>query len=291
MIIDAHVHVWDPTKAPYDWLGPHLAPIDRTVTLDEARPSLRRAGVDGCILVQAADHALDTAHMLAVADRCPEVVGVVGWAPLDEPGATERALTRWAEEPLIVGLRALVHEREDPEWVLGPAVTSSLGMVAAAGLPYEYVTSGPAALAVVPVLGERHPDLTIVVDHLGKPPVAAGSDSRAQWRRLLTEVAANPRSRAKVSGLYDGGSPQTWTVDDLREIVDVAVTAFGAERLMYGSDWPVSVLAGGYDRVWDALSAVFASLDDHARRCVLGDTAVRCYGLAATGRLLEDGEV
>ena len=278
-IIDAHLHVWDPERVRYPWLTPALAPIDRTIRVDEVLGDLTEAGVSGAILVQAADDAAETAHLLAVADEHPEIVGVVGWVPLDEPERAATELARLRTDPHFVGIRALIHDR-DPAWIQSPAVDEGLGVLESAGVPFDFVTAGPAALAALPQIAARHPDLTIVLDHLGKPPIGGTSAAVEEWRALLERAAENPRLSAKISGLYaPGPDPAAWTPGGVREAVDTALETFGPDRLMYGSDWPISVLAGGYRRVWDALSATLGHLDPAERGAVLGGTARRVYDL------------
>ena len=277
MIIDAHQHVWDLERARYDWLGPEHGPIFRTVTEDEVLPELRACGVDGVVLVQAADNAEDTALMLATAASHPEVVGVVAYLPLEDPAATGARLPVLADDPLVVGIRNLIHDRPDPDFLLRPEVRESLGLVAAAGLAFDVVSVLPRHLEHVPVLAAEHPDLRLVIDHLSKPPI--GSAVLEPWQTLLARAAEQPNVHAKVSGLYPGSDPTAWSVDTLRPVVAHAAEVFGPERLMYGSDWPVSVLAGGYTAVWGALQPLIAELGPEASAAVLGGTAVAVYGI------------
>ena len=277
MIIDAHQHVWDLDRARYAWLGPQHGPIFRTVSQDEVLPELRRCGVDGVVLVQAADEAEDTMLMLETAARHPEVLAVVAHVPLEDPAGTAARLPALAADPRVVGVRTLVHDRPDPDFLLGPAVQESLALVAAAGLTYDVVGVLPRHLEHVPVLAQRHPDLRLVVDHLGTPPI--GRPGVEVWRTLLSRAAAHPNVFAKVSGLYPADDPTGWTTDALRPFVRHAVEQFGPDRLMYGGDWPVSVLAGGYTAVWAGLQPLVAELGPGGARAVLGGTAVRCYGI------------
>jgi L-fuconolactonase len=281
-IIDAHQHVWNLDSARYDWLGPELAAINRSFELEEALRSMARAEVVGTILVQAADNAEDTAFMLSVADRHPEVVGVVAWVPLEHPDVVGH-LERVRRDPRVVGIRNLIHDRPDPDWILREEVDAGLAALEAVGTPFDYVTSGPAGLSRLPAISSRHPELRIVIDHLGKPPVGGTAGARRHWRGLLNEAARNPHVFAKVSGLYpESGPMESWTPDDLRPFVEDALDVFGADRLMFGSDWPVSVLAGGYDRVWDGLARVFESLSPAERFAILGGTVTDFYRLDPT---------
>ena len=281
MIIDAHQHVWDLSRAEYPWLDAGAAPIDRTMELDEIVPAMRRIGVGATVLVQSADNEGDTANMLRVADARPEVVAVVAWVPLDQPDRAAEMLARLRGDDRVVGIRALVHTNPDPQWILRPDVDEGLGLLEAQGVPFDYVVESPAALALLPELSERHPALSIVVDHLGKPPVGGTDAERVVWRRLLEAAAANPRVTAKVSGLYAAsGRMGDWTLDAIRPFVDDSLEMFGAGRLMMGGDWPISVLAGGYERTWGALLALADELEPAEAAALLGETAAAVYAIA-----------
>ncbi|MFD8540283.1 amidohydrolase family protein [Streptomyces rubrogriseus] len=279
-VVDAHLHVWDPGRAAYDWLGPALSPVDRAMRFHDARPALRTAGVDAVVLVQAADNDADTDLMLATAATHPEVAGVVAWVPLDDPDRARARLTVLGRDPHVVGVRTLLHERPDPEWILGPGAGAGLSLLAQAGLAFDYSTSSPAALRHLPRLAARHPALRLVVDHLGKPPVGGGREDRAEWHRLIAAAAKHPGVHAKLSGLYSAsGALDAWTTDEVRPFVEDALELFGPERLMYGGDWPISLLAGGYARTWEAMCELLAPLAPDERAAVLGSTATRFYRL------------
>jgi L-fuconolactonase len=276
IIVDAHQHVWDPARARYDWLGPELAPIDRAMTFAELKPSLARAGVGASVLVQSADNDEDTALMLDVAAANPEIVAVVAFAPLDRPTETAAHLERFRGNSLIVGVRNLIHNIPDPEWLLRPEVDESLGLLEDAGLSFDLVAVLPEHLALVPTLTRRHPRLRIVIDHLAKPPI--GRADPEPWWSLIGDAAASPTVYAKVSGLYSAvGESGSWSVDAIRPYLRRALESFGAGRLMYGGDWPISVLSGGYDRVWDGLGVLFDDLPEADRGRILGATALEFY--------------
>lgn len=281
VIIDAHQHVWNLSRAEYPWLDAGMAPIDRTMELSEIEPAMREAGVGATVLVQAADNEADTANMLRVADEHPQVVGVVAWVPLDEPDRAAIALDGLRGDDRVVGVRALIHTYADPEWILRPEVDEGLGLLESRGLTFDFVVASPAALAVLPTVSARHPGLSIVVDHLGKPPVGGTDAERVVWRRLLEAAAANPRITAKVSGLYAAsGRMGDWTLDAIRPFVDDSLEMFGAGRLMMGGDWPISVLAGGYERTWGALLALADELEPAEAAALLGETAAAVYAIA-----------
>jgi L-fuconolactonase len=277
-VIDAHQHVWDLARSRYDWLGPELAPIDRTIEFEELKPSLRRAGVDGTVLVESADTPEDTQLMLDVAAKNPEVVAVVAYLPLQHPALVAAQLDDLRDNSLIVGVRNLIHTLADPEWLLRGDVDESLGLLESAGLAFDLVSVLPAHLALVPTLVERHPALRIVIDHLSKPPI--GLPDREPWWSLIADAASSPTVYGKVSGLYsataDSGS---WTVDGVRPYLHRALELFGSSRLMYGGDWPISILSGGYDRVWDGLHALIGELPAADQAHIWSETAVEFYGM------------
>lgn len=280
MIIDSHLHVWDRSRAEYSWLGPHVPEVDRDIHFDEVKPALQRAGVTGVVLVQSADEAGDTANMLDVAGSEPLVLGVVGWAPLENPRAAERTLTQFAANPAIVGIRNLIHDRTDPDWVLRPDFDAGLTLLEDAGLPFDYVTSSPDALSRLVQVADRHPGLRIVLDHLGKPPLSGPSEALDSWAGLLSEVASRTNVYAKVSGLYASeGTADAWTSQRVADATALAIHAFGAGRVMYGGDWPMSTMAGGYDRVFEALRDSVASLSERDRDRFFWATAAEFYGL------------
>ncbi len=280
MIIDAHQHVWDLSRARYDWLGPALGPINRTITQAEALPRLRGAGVDGVVLVQSADNREDTDYMLATAEQYPEVVAVVGYVPLEDPAATADRLAELAENPLVVGIRNLIHDRADADFLLRDDVNESLALIGEAGLAYDVVSVLPRHLEHVPVLAERHPELRMVIDHLSKPPI--GLADHEPWWTLIERAAAYPNVFAKVSGLYPGHDLTDWSTETIRPYVARALDVFGADRLMYGGDWPISVLAGDYDLVWAGLRPLFDELGESDRSAVLAGTAIEFYRISPT---------
>ena len=291
-IIDAHQHVWDLDRAAYPWLTPEAGVLHRSFSFEEVLPALRRAGVDATVLVEAADNDDDTDLMRAVADAHPEVVAIVAYLPLERPDAAADRLDVLRGDPRLVGARTLIHNEPDPDWLLRPAVDESLGMLERAGLTFDVVAVLPRHLEVAAIVAERHPELRIVIDHLGHPPIGAGGGEAAElepWSPLLAAAAAHPLVHAKVSGLYSTvGDPASWTADGIRPFVERALELFGSDRLMYGGDWPVSEIAGGYDRTFAALGEMFGGLAQSDRDALLGGTAERFYridpGLLAAAR-------
>jgi L-fuconolactonase len=277
-IIDAHQHVWDLDRAEYAWLGPEAGVLYRNFGMDDVAPEFEAAGVTGTVLVQSADDDDDTEHMFAIADAAPIVLGIVGYVPLHEPDRAAERLAELAQRPLFCGVRNLIHDRPDPHWLLRHDVDEGLSLLERAGVPFDVVGVLPEHLEAVLMISERHPDLDIVIDHLNKPPI--GLADHEPWASLMTRIAANPRVRGKVSGLYSAvGDPAGWTVDAIRPIFDHVLEAFGPDRLMYGGDWPVSLIAGGYSRVWSGIEQLLGGLDPADRDRILADTARTFYQL------------
>lgn len=279
MIIDAHQHVWDLDRSPYPWLGPEVPLWNRTFTFEEVQPHLRANGVTATVLVQSDDHDGDTALMLEVADAHPEVAAVVAFVPLDRPEEAAARLEELRRDDRVVGIRNLIHNVPDPDWLLRREVDEGLALLERAGVTFDLVSVLPRHLEHVAALSERHPDLRIVIDHLSKPPI--GESSREPWWSLIEAAAENPLVHAKISGLYPGAAPEDWTVESIQPFVDRALDVFGPERLMYGGDWPISVASGGYDRVLEGLRAALAGLDEHEAEQVWAGTARRFYRISS----------
>ncbi|GAA0553699.1 amidohydrolase family protein [Paractinoplanes ferrugineus] len=272
MIVDAHHHLW---TADYAWLqDPALAAIRRDYTVDDLRAVLRDAGVDRTVLVEAGRcDADETRSFLRVAQRTPEIAGVVGWAGLTDP-ALAATIAQHRAGPgghLLVGVRDQVQAEAD-DHLDRPEVRAGLAAVAAAGLVNELVVRTPQLPAVARAAAAL-PQSTFVLDHLAKPPIAAGEIDT--WRELITPVAARPNVVAKLSGLVTEAQWATWRPADLRPYVEIAVELFGPSRLMFGSDWPVCELAATYAQVKDALAEVLGGRPED----IFGGTAIATYHL------------
>jgi L-fuconolactonase len=276
-VVDAHLHLWDLERGAYEWITPELGPLHTTFTAEQAHAELRGAGVDRAVLVQAEDSEADTEFMLAVAAAHSWVAGVVGWLKLDDPVAAEGQLDRWSAAPAFVGVRHLVHDDPRDDFLALPAVRTSLSLLADRGLPFDVPDAWPRHLAATAETAMALPELTVVLDHLGKPP--HGRPDFAGWRSVLAEVAARPNTVAKVSGLQVRGTP--FTADVLRPAWDAALELFGPDRLIWGSDWPMTLLTAGYAGTWDVLSALIGELTADEQQKILAGTACRVYRLGS----------
>ncbi|MER5946406.1 amidohydrolase family protein [Streptomyces sp. NPDC001904] len=272
-IVDAHHHVWDLSVRDQDWItGPELAPIRRDFTLEELLPQARAAGVTATVLVQTVPVAEETPEFLALAADSPLVAAVVGWTDLTRPDIADELarLRRLPGGQHLVGIRHPVQGEPDPGWLIRPDVRRGLTAVADAGLVYDLLVHAHQLPACVKAAAD-HPELTFVLDHLGKPEIAAGRLD--PWRTDLRALAELPNTVCKLSGMVTEADPATWTVDTLRPYADAVLDAFGPERVLFGSDWPVCTLAATYRQVVDAAVALVGARDED----VFARTAERIY--------------
>jgi len=277
-IIDAHQHLWNLERVAYPWLTPDFGVLCRTYEPPELEPQLAPAGVTHTVLVQAANSYADTEYMFEQAAIDPWMIAVVGWAPLLMPDVAGRAIERYRRNPLFRGVRHLIHNEPDPRWLLQEPVFESLRLLADSGLTFDVVTTLPEHMECVPVLSEKVPNLRMVIDHLGQPPIPTRTLGR--WGNDLKVAAENPNVYGKISGLGTAsGNWEGWTADDLRPYVEYALEVFGPERCMCGGDWPISVVAGGYVKAFQAYRSVLSNLPAADQERVLGGTAVEFYGL------------
>ena len=277
MIVDSHQHFWNPDEVYYSWLVPAYGPIYRTFEPAELRPQLQAAGVERTVLVQSACNFEDTEAMLAQAAEHEWIGAVVGWVPLYAHKLAENALGRYMANPWFKGVRHLNHEEADPDWLVRPEVIDGLRLLEERELTFDVIAVHPLHLKHVPALAEACPDLRMVIDHLAKPPIASGD--YGVWKAELAAAAEHPNVYAKVSGLNTAADWEAWTAADLVESIGHALEVFGAERLMFGSDWPVAILAGDYAKVWNETNKALDELgvQDADRSAILGDTATAFY--------------
>jgi L-fuconolactonase len=292
MRIDAHHHLWTLARGDYGWLTPALAPIYRDFHLSDLAPHLAAAGIAGTFLVQAAPTEAETMFLLDIADRTDVVRGVVGWVDFDAADGVAR-IDALAARNLLVGLRPMVQDIADDDWLLKPALAPLLAAMARNGLVFDALVLPrhlPRLLQVV----ARHPDLTFVLDHCGKPGLASGDPGLASgdpglatgeiatWQRDIALLAQHPNIACKLSGLVTEAAPD-WQIANLRPAVDHVVACFGPRRLLWGSDWPVVDLAGGYANWFAAAEALLADLSPDDKAAIFGGNAARVY-LSNRGR-------
>jgi L-fuconolactonase len=283
-IVDAHHHAWNLQVRDQDWIrGPEMAVLRRSFSLDDLRPDALRFGVTGTVLVQTVTVEPETPEMLALAAADPLVAGVVGWTDLASAGIGHE-LARLRSGPggeFLVGIRHQVQSEPDPDWLRRADVLRGLQAVADAGLCYDLVVL-PHQIAAATSAAAAVPALTLVLDHAGKPPIASGQ--LGQWAKDVRALAARPNTVCKLSGLVTEAAPGAPPAA-FAEVADVIMSAFGPDRVMFGSDWPVCLLATDYAGVVALARYLTAGLSDAERHAVFAATAERVYGLRGPGRV------
>jgi L-fuconolactonase len=275
-VIDAHHHLWDLDRAEYPWMADDaLAPIRRTFTIDDLQAELDANAVDATVVVQARSDTAETADLLRIGGP---IAGVVGWVDLTAPDVADTiaGLQQGPGGGRLVGIRHQVHDEDDPEWLLRDDVHDGLIAARNAGLTYDLLVR-EAQLPAARAVAEEIPDLRFVIDHLAKPRIAEGEIE--EWSRLLAPFAALPNVSCKVSGMVTEADWHAWSAADLRPYVDAVLGWFGPARLMFGSDWPVCLLAAPYAEVVGTAWALLDDLSGAEQAAAFGGTATDVYGL------------
>ena len=279
-ITDAHLHFWNPQQIEYFWLGPELPTLNREIGLDELEAERLAAGVTRGVFVQASHDPRELGWVLGELDRFPWVSGVVGWLDLTAPDLEEQART-FRNDPRFKGVRHLTHDISDQGWLGRDDVGAGLETLAKLGLSLDLVLH-PQQLALASEVVRQHPELNVILDHLGNPPLASGDLS--EWSRDVSALAALPNVSAKVSGLLTRLAPGQ---DEalLKEAVEAAFDCFGPERLMFGGDWPVATQAASYGTTLDTLRRLLPHLNPAETRAFWSGTASTVYRLEAAHRV------
>jgi L-fuconolactonase len=275
-VIDAHQHFWERGRFKDAWLDlPEHAPISGSFGPADLAPLLREAGVDGSVFVQTQHDLEENRWALTLADANPWILGVVGWVDLASP-KVEDQLREFRAHKKFVGVRHLVQDEPDDGFILRDDVGRGLRVLERLGVPYDLLFLAKH-LKHAAVLARRFPGLRMAIDHLSKPRIRDGG--LAGWREELKAAAGFPNVYCKLSGMATEADRAAWTPKDLEPFVDVALEAFGPARLMYGSDWPVCLLAAPYARVKSTLDGLIARLSPAERTKILGGSAERFYAL------------
>jgi L-fuconolactonase len=276
-IVDAHHHLWDLDVRDQPWTH-GLPEIHRSFHAADLEPLARAAGVVRSVLVQTVVVADETPEMLAVAEDSPLIAGVVGWVDLTAPDVAERiaALRAGRGGAFLRGIRHQVQGERDGDWLIRPDVLRGLDALAEAGLVYDFVVQAHQLPSCVRVARAR-PEVSFVLDHCGKPAIAAGEIDA--WAADIRELGRLANVACKLSGLVTEADHASWKTADLRPYADTVLEAFGPERLMFGSDWPVCTLAAPYERVLASARELTAGLGADEAALVFAGTAARVYGL------------
>jgi len=275
MKIDAHQHFWQYNAREYGWMGPGMERLQRDHLPEDLRPFLTPFAFDGTIAVQARQTLAETRWLLELADHHSFIKGVVGWVDLRSDDL-RRQLDELAPHPKLVGVRHVIHDEPDDAFMLRDDFRRGLGLLADYNLVYDLLLF-PKHLPAACELVDRFPEQQFVLDHIAKPLIKDGR--LAPWADDLPRLAAFPNVACKVSGIVTEANWQTWQPADFRPYLDVVFAAFGADRLMFGSDWPVCTVAGSYAQVVGLVADYVAQLSEAEQTAVFGATAARIYGV------------
>ncbi len=273
--VDAHQHFWQLAARAGAWPPPELAPIYRDFAPHDLAGLLRQNRVGATVLVQSLPSETDTRYMLSLADRHDFIAAVVGWVDLKAPDAPGR-ITALASYPKLRGLRPMLQDLDDDNWIDDPALTPAVHAMLRHKLSLDALVL-PRHLPGLLAFARRHPELPIVIDHLAKPAMVPVPDP--QWRDNMAQLAALPQVACKLSGMVTEAGP-LWTVEQLAPYARHVLQVFGPQRVMWGSDWPVLQLAADYGAWVDASEALLAHLEPAQRAAVFGHNARRFYRIA-----------
>ncbi len=277
MRLDAHQHFWALERGDYGWLTSDLPAIYRDFQPADLTAILDRHAIEGTILVQAAPTRAETDYMLDIAAQHSFVKGVVGWVDFENSHAPEH-IARLAENPYLVGLRPMIQDIADTNWMLRPDLNPAFVAMIASDLVFDALTL-PAHLQNLSELLSRYPTMRVVIDHGAKPDIRAGTmDS---WAKDMGHLATNTSCFCKLSGLVTEAAPN-WTPEDLKPYVDHLLATFGPSRLIWGSDWPVCTLAATYDQWLETTHQLLEGLPASDIDAILGGNAMTAYGLERT---------
>lgn len=275
MRVDAHQHFWSLGQFPHSWITEDLKPLRRSFGPEDLRPLLTRHRLEGAVLVQTFGSAEETRWFLSLASEHTFIKGVVGWVDLTAP-EVDQAVETLQEHPKFVGIRHVVHDEPDPNWLLRQDVQGGLSDLELRKVPFDLLVKPPHLPAALET-ARRFPGLPLVIDHIAKPRISDGGWD--DWAGGMAELSRCPNVWCKLSGMVTEASWQDWKPSDLRRYIDHVLGLFTPGRLMFGSDWPVCLLAGSYDRVVEALQSNLSSLTEEEQARIWGGSATEFYGL------------
>jgi L-fuconolactonase len=275
MRIDAHQHFWDLTKLTCPWMPEGDSVLRRNYLPADLAPILQRHNFDGTVLVQANVLLEETWWLLELARQHELIRGVVAWVDLTDP-EVNHVLDRCQQHEKFSGVRHIVHDEPDVRWLLRPDVLGGLRELARRDIPYDLLLR-PVHLPLLPELADKVPGLRMVIDHIAKPRIA--THEFEPWATHMERAAQIPGMHCKISGMITEADHRTWTSEDLRPYVQHVLRIFGPERLMFGSDWPVCLLAGSWKKVLAAFTQACGPVPQTEREQMLGETAIRFYNL------------
>ncbi len=272
-IIDSHQHFWQVGRFDYPWMTPEVEVLCQDYLPPALEPILKRCGVEKTVLVQASNSLEETRWLLSLADQYPFIAGVVGWVDLTGKDVG-RQLDDFVRHAKFKGVRHLVESEPADDWLIQPSVLEGMRTLAAYGVSYDLLVH-TRHLKYAKILAESCPGLRLVIDHMAKPPIAR--NELADWAREIKELTAYSNIWCKLSGLVTEANWADWSADDLKPFTDTALEYYGPRRMMFGSDWPVCLLAASYDRVLEAFQLLLAELSDKDRERIFSKNATEFY--------------
>ncbi|MET4575757.1 amidohydrolase family protein [Ottowia thiooxydans] len=276
-VIDVHHHYWWLGKRSHRWPAAAGDTLHRSFTPEDFQAAMKKAGVHAALLIQSLNDYDETKEFLAIAAKVPHILGVVGWVPLGDADVTAQHLDKMEHGELLVGIRHLINFEPDLNWLLRDGVIASIGEIARRGLVFDIVPINAVQFDAVLDIAARYPHMSVVLDHLARPPV--GQADSVEWSERITRAAALPNVSIKLSVGLDVLMGWTWSVEQLRPYVHTVLQAFGPARVMAASNWPVCHLAADYSTVWNGIHALCADLSAADRADVLGGNAIRIFKL------------
>jgi L-fuconolactonase len=278
-MIDSHHHFWWTGRHTYHWPDAVGDRFNRDFTPDDMRPELARCGVKGTVLVQVLHQVGgETEKCLDLMKDVDFVRGVVGWLPLADPGATAQAIERLRKRGgKLVGVRHLISNEPDPRWLMQDGVVESLRLLAAAGLVFDAIPVNAAQFESVLEVAQRVPELKIVLNHLGRPPIP--EQGWEPWATQIARAAEHRNMSIKLSIGLDIIMRWRWSTEEVRRYSDHALDLFSPHRVMAASNWPVILLGATYEECWNGITELVKDLSADEQRAVMGETAERVYGL------------
>jgi len=275
MVIDSHHHFWHYSAQEYGWISDAMGVLRRDFLPPDLEPQIRPLGIEGVVSVQARQSVRETSWLLELAEQNTFIKGVVGWVPLVSPEVS-RDLERFLGRVKLKAVRHVLQDEPDDNYMLRPDFDRGIGLLKTFGLRYDILIFERHLKQAI-TLVDRHPDLTFILDHVAKPRIR--ENILSPWRENMIDLARRPNVYCKLSAMATEADHTHWTDDQLRPYMDVALHAFQPHRLMFGSDWPVCLLATPYRRWFETVTQFIAPLSPAERKWIMGETAIQAYGL------------
>ena len=275
MVVDAHHHFWRYNTTDYVWMDDRMEILKADHAPEDLHPLLQKAGVDGTVAVQARQMMEETEYLLDISHRYNWVMGVVGWFDFNSDGLEEQ-IEQYSGDPSLKGARELIHDMSDPAYAVSKEHVRAVGLLGTYGLTYDLLLR-PQHIEPATRLVDRYPEQLFVIDHIAKPNIA--QQELSPWRERMTKIGRRPNVYCKLSGMVTEAEWGRWSSSDFEPYIETCLEAFGPERLMIGSDWPVCTLSGSYAAVMEIVQDFVERLSESERSAILGETCVRFYVL------------